>query len=156
MKKLLILLALISLGASAKDTAAVNLKCVGTMTEQYQGQPQQTYQNIVRYYEFSQNKVVEHIGPDVIVTTRKELESGDSPDRKHSGYYRLEPLVIAFSDMYSYDKMDVAGHRTALIDRQTGKWSVTETYRGAVFVETPPKTITINGQCEKWNSQPKF
>ncbi|WP_108646324.1 hypothetical protein [Polynucleobacter rarus] len=155
----LVFILIVSTSVVAKeiDLPPISLKCIGVMTETYKDYPTKTYENIVRHYELSQNKVVEHIGTITFEHTRKEIEAGNDNIRKHSGYYTYKPLMIVYSEDISYGESDIT-NRMFLIDRQTTKWEVTEFGSGGILALSglPSKLTNINGYCEPWDNRAKF
>lgn len=165
---LMLLLAAVCNGAIAENIA---LRCVGSATEQIMGHDKilnTVTVQIERFYEFSQDEVVEHVGTLVFTHKRAEVGRKEKTDsHSHDGYYRLEPLFIAFDEntMTKFDEKNVdLNMRHFEIDRQTAKWKVWETYRGGFLVLYNDinnglqvvKNVSVNGSCEPWNAKAKF
>ena len=114
---------------------SINLRCVGELTETFKGMEAKSYQ-IVRYYELSKDKVVEHMGAEIFETTRQQIEKAeDSSTKRSNGYYRYEQNQIIYNanTEWKMQAPSMVTYRYFSINRQNGRWSANEFYSGGLI-----------------------
>lgn len=166
MRKFIAIISLLSASISvfSKDLEQISLECVGpaievrgTVTQNLDEQPRQKYQNFVRYYQLSQNEIIEHSSSIPWTITRKEIESKDDSIRTHQGFYTITPDAISYLEMTGYKKFMWNSFRSFSINRRTGAWELSETSRGGLGGEIDgARLLTANGFCRPWDSKSKF
>jgi len=172
MKPLLPLLALALTFGPAFAENPITLRCFGETTEKFRTMPSGTVLKTTtvqgeRYYELLEGEIVEHAGASTFSTKRAEIEATeDSNFRSHSGSYTITPLEIKFFELVAYKNKDLEKRpdttiRDFVIDRQTARWTMSETFSGssldAIYgVQHLEKSITASGMCEPWNPKAKF
>jgi len=160
-KALFILLVTIPSVGFSKDLSQISVQCIGTATESIvlgQSKPsERKYQNYPRYYQLSDNEIVEHIGTLSMTTTRKDIEAKDDSEKTHMGIYTFNSNVVSFLEMTGYRKFVWNSFRSFTINRRTGAWELNEMTRGGLDGdENRTKHLTVNGNCEPWDSKQKF
>lgn len=162
MKRLLIASTiLIHAGASLAQGNVINLHCVGELTETYVGQPTRTV-TVERFYELSQNLVVQHWGATSTKRTRQEIEKKENDTGfKHSGYYKFEKNQIAyFEHLDAAFPFPIESDSSFQMNRQTGKWKASEIYDAThperLVIDGSVISRKIYGDCEPWTNKGKF
>ncbi len=164
----LVLLCSLSFGNEVlANSVVLALQCYGAYEETYTDDKgvikNNKAQEVVRHYELSNEMLVEHISTHIFNRKRVQIEAGDDESRKHSGYYRLDDVTIAYNESTEWRVDGSYSHRSFQINRKTGRWAVQEFYGGGLFWELMSrgagkvrKQVVINGDCGVWEGGRKF
>ena len=166
MRKFIAFISLLSASISvfSKDIEQISVECIGTaieargtVTQNLDEQPSKKYQNFVRYYQLSQNEIIEHSSSIPWTITRKEIEAKDDAMKTHQGFYTITPDAISYLEMSGYKKFMWNSFRSFSINRRTGAWKLNETSRGGLGGEMDgARLLTADGFCRPWDSKSKF